>query len=404
MAPRLLQIFANTFLLAYAADALISVASALMPGDALVGLQGVVAAIVLALAAIAIPVLAVTDRIPLLAFVPMVISAFGFVVLLSYAELFGTMAAIQLPASVLQAGIASFAFSVVWVWREGAGILFDRSGFEASNFSVLRFLGMGVAMPLCAGVMGMAWSIAVVGLQLEALTLGFVDFDGEGVLLADRVYAAGDRRVRLVGMMHFGEREGYEALFQELAEAGPEVAVLTEGVTDEEGLLETQLDYGGVAEVLGLERQESIEEYVWSASERPDPAMASPEFIHADVDVSDFGEVTIEWLGETGALYSGESFLSVFLELYWKLLESPQLMQVVLSDIVEYRNEVLLGHIGRELDAHPVVVVPWGAMHMPGVAAVLEENGFVAIEHRSVRLISWSGVAAALSGESASPE
>ena len=396
MAPRLLQIFANAVLLAYTVDGAVSLVHELTRWTALETPRFHLANVALGLSVLAIPIVSLDRRLPLRIFVPIIVSATGFVLVASFAHVFGTTAAIGIPAACVQMAIAVYAHSVVWAERGGWHLLFDRGWFEKPGVSIPRFLLVGTSMVAYALLAFIAFWVTTVVSSLTSLTDDFVRFDGRGVLLGNRVYHAGDRRVHLIGMMHIGEREGYDAIFEGLAHSDHSVAVLTEGVTDEQGLLEGELDYEGVAAVLGLEQQQPIERYVWEAAERNEEPASPPEFLHADVDVSDFGEVTVDWIGGVGRLYETDSSLSVLLSLYQQHLSSPQLMQIVMSDIVHYRNEHLLRTIGRELETHRMVVVPWGAMHMPGVAGGLEEKGFEPGPMRYVRLISWRNLWSAL--------
>ena len=53
----------------------------------------------------------------------------------------------------------------------------------------------------------------------------------------------------------------------------------------------------------------------------------------------------------------------------------------VYDDILNKRNEHLLGEINKALKTHTMVVVPWGAAHMPVIQQQIENWGFVETKH-----------------------
>ena len=146
------------------------------------------------------------------------------------------------------------------------------------------------------------YGAVAVATAIEVVTAGFVHFDLTGVSLGDRHYRRGDREIRLVGMMHIGEPEGYRALVCTFERES--TVVLAEGVSDREGRLAAALQYGNVAEALGLAQQQELATYLADAE---DPEAEPPEWPvvqHADVDASVFSPdtiATIRWAGEVWA-------------------------------------------------------------------------------------------------------
>ena len=49
---------------------------------------------------------------------------------------------------------------------------------------------------------------------------------------------------------------------------------------------------------------------------------------------------------------------------------------IVINDIVNKRNKVLLQHLQSSLPVSDSIIIPWGAMHMPGIQAELFKMGF----------------------------
>ena len=48
----------------------------------------------------------------------------------------------------------------------------------------------------------------------------------------------------------------------------------------------------------------------------------------------------------------------------------------VMFDILDKRNEVVIDSMLRTLKRYDTIIIPWGAMHMPAIEAVVLEQGF----------------------------
>lgn len=123
-----------------------------------------------------------------------------------------------------------------------------------------------------------------------------------------------------------------------------------------------------------------------------------PVFLNADVDVSEFHPKTIAWLGSVSTIYGGGDVLSRFLDVYREMQSDPETAAIITEDIISRRNERLISQIQDSRSAYSNIVVPWGALHLPGIEAAIEKMGFVRRSNTYIRLISWSRLAAALLG------
>jgi uncharacterized protein YbaP (TraB family) len=66
----------------------------------------------------------------------------------------------------------------------------------------------------------------------------------------------------------------------------------------------------------------------------------------------------------------------------------PDLEQQLFDDLLLKRNEHLLKELRERLPHADHFVVPWGAMHMPGIEKEIQKSGFKLIEthdHVSIR-------------------
>jgi len=400
MWPQFLLGFANTLVVAYAADAVVSLLDMLVEIEVVTNLRGVLATFVVLQSVLAIPLLGMTRRLPLSVFAPVVAStlwfAFGAVPLVFEVE----FRILEWVLVLAQLTIACFVFFRIRSLRAGGGWLFDASWFSGRLFSLAYFTGVGLGAFLTLLVSFVVLTLATMTSGLEAATHGFVRFDSEGVSFADRRYENDGRRIRLVGMMHIGEEEGYRRLFQDLGRASSSTLVLTEGVSDSEGMLSGGLSYAPLADFLGVEGQRPIEEYVeWDASEGGSN-VDRPIFMNADLDMSDFDPRTIEWLGEVTEIYRGGEVFSRLFEVYREMQRDPETAEIILDDIVNRRNDHLIAKLVDLRSDYEEIVVPWGALHLPGIETAVEEMGFVRSSAAYVHLISWRRLGDAFFGGS----
>jgi hypothetical protein len=234
--------------------------------------------------------------------------------------------------------------------------------------------------------------------QLQRASGAWLAFRPDGMHLADAAFEdAAGRRVRLVAMAHVGERGGYERIFETFRRPG--ALVLEEGVSDREGRIGPPLASDARRWILPpreahrLMAQPAVEQFV--PARRADVPDATPDedsvvLFRADVDASDLSEETLAYVrwgeGVLGDGLRGGSWLAL-------LGGGPGVdPERFFAEVVDRRNAVLLDHLDRALERFDEVVVPWGAMHMPGLAAALHGRGFRMDEGsiRRHRLVSWA--------------
>ena len=68
---------------------------------------------------------------------------------------------------------------------------------------------------------------------------------------------------------------------------------------------------------------------------------------------------------------------------------TPEELEAVQHDILERRNEHLLGEIAEALPEFEQLIVPWGALHLPAIEAALLADGFEPNGGSTRRLITW---------------
>jgi hypothetical protein len=384
--------FTNAFLLLYALDAGLSLTDELLrlaTGQTfLLPARNLLAMPVYYVSWLALFFLALTPRLPARLLLPLFASALWLNQLAAPLPVLLPAAAVGLAAAACQAAFAALAYGYVrrrcggaiWVtpdstpafsWRHWAG-----------TTSVLVF----VFVPL-VGLYSLVAALTVI----QAGTQGFVSFDRHGIQLDDRRYVRAEdgREIRLVGMMHVGEADAYQDLVASFAEPG--TVVLEEGVSDESAVLGERLDYDGLASFLGLESQHDLGSYLENPETEELPRW--PVLRHADVDVTEFHPVTLDWIEQTSALFAGESPMVALRDAMRLSAEDPDVVESVMEDVFTRRNEHLLEQIDGALLEFHRVVVPWGALHLPEIEAAIRERGFAPTTSQRRRLVSWHTVA-----------
>jgi len=255
----------------------------------------------------------------------------------------------------------------------------------------LRFASATVliAPPLLAGLVGLSLSA-----QVERATAGFMTFDLTGINSTSREYHREGRRIDLVGMAHIGENSAYRDLFESFT--GQSTLLLEEGVSDEEGLIEEGLFYENVASRIGLEVQPSFEALL-ASTPLSDDDPEWPDIRNGDVDAREFSDDTIAVLGAAARLYQSARLAPALAEFQATLDElGPDATESAFRDLIENRNAHLLEEIQASLDDYDRIVVPWGALHLPGVEAAILGWGFEQTASSQRRIIAYQTILTSL--------
>ena len=254
--------------------------------------------------------------------------------------------------------------------------------------------------PLVIGAMG----LMTVASAFERKTDHFIDFTFSQMDVRERVFTKGVKSVHLIGMMHFGESNAYDALFSNFP---AQSLVLAEGVTDRQRLLSGNLSYQGVAKILGLEQQPRLQQndrggkaaITSDLNGPPSPQdgqsgqQDDPVILSADRDISDFSKTTIQFLSAVIKVYSSDS-LAQTLGRFSALNKnfSEQDAKVVFDDILNKRNDHVLAALDARINDYDTIIIPWGALHMPGLQNGLMERGFTLTHEKTSPLIHYTTI------------
>ena len=301
-----------------------------------------------------------------------------------------------LPFSVLLYGVGSalqILLGLVLLASVGLGQALGRSaghaiGFELSALAERPAYGWKRSV----GWVG-TWFTVVPALIAIYLVTGaawtvswgtgdFMRLNTQGLSVAHKTYSLDGQTTHLIGMMHLGEAEVYDTMLSTIPADG-NALVLSEGVTDRDGLLTAPRDaYAKAARVVGLSGQGPIGQ------------MTRLPVHNADVDVNTFNPTTIELLNVALGMYDVEN-LDTALPAYLKFWtenssRSDEIVTNLFDDILHRRNDHLLREMAAAQPDHARLVVPWGALHLAGIEAALLDDGWTHQTTERVVLVHWA--------------
>jgi hypothetical protein len=228
--------------------------------------------------------------------------------------------------------------------------------FSWRNLSL--FLGVNVFLLLPAVVV---YLIVCAALAVNHFSDGFVALRPRGLTVQVRKYVRNDgKTIQLFPMSHVADSDFY----QKVSDSFPTNSIiLMEGVTDKRNLLTNKISYKRMATSLGLAEQH--EKF----------APSRGRVVRADVDVDQFATNTIGLLNVAMLFHSKGVNAETVLALV-QYPQPPHFEVQLFDDLVGKRNQHLLGEIHARLLQSDNIMVPWGALHMPGIAREIQKSGF----------------------------
>ncbi|HEY3854108.1 MAG TPA: hypothetical protein VGO67_06925 [Verrucomicrobiae bacterium] len=276
--------------------------------------------------------------------------------------------------SLLQVGVALYVVRAVrgrlkFRWALVSDKQLDGPGFTWKN--LVTFIAANLFL-LVPGIL--IYLVFCTGMAINHLTDGFMSLRPAGLTVQVRKYVNADGKIiQLFPMSHVADSDFY----QKVSESFPTNSViLMEGVTDHNNLLTNKISYKRMAKTLGLSEQH--EKFV------PEQG----ETVRADVDIDQFSSSTIALLNVAMLIHSK----GINIETILALLTCPQppgFQDQLIEDLVTKRNHHLLEVIRARLPKSQEIVVPWGAMHMPGISREIEKDGFHVTESQNYTVIGF---------------
>jgi hypothetical protein len=308
----------------------------------------------------------------ILAMLPMVIYHFDQVQVASW---FVSLAEVVLAWWILRRVQGRFAFR----WP-----LVPEAQLGEKTFSWGNLLGFGLGNVLVLAPAVLIYLAVCGSLAVGHFTEGFLRLQADGLVACAKTYVRGDgKTILLMPMMHIAEPDFYAQVMKAYP---PHAVILNEGVTDNEHLLEAKLDYTPAATALGLSSQN---QQCMGMVEGARPA---------DVDVDVFSKPTLDFVNLVARLYANGLDVDALKQLSRKA-QNPQLEDQIVADLLLKRNEHLLGEMQAELHRANVIVVPWGATHMPWIAGEIEQAGFRLSSTQEFKIFNFCTVTQALAAK-----
>jgi hypothetical protein len=224
------------------------------------------------------------------------------------------------------------------------------------NLVTFVLLNLLVLLPAVVAYLVICTSLAV-----GHFSDGFLALRPGGLSVQVRKYVRNDgKTIQLVPMAHVGDPDFYRKL---TASFPTNAIVLMEGVTDEQNLLTNKISYKRMAASLGL------------AEQRQEFKLTGIEVVPADADVGQFTTNTIAILNLVMRIHAKGLDAGTLAELMqWS--PTPEVEAQLFDDLLTRRNQHLFGEIQTRLAQPEMLIVPWGAAHMPGIAKEIQKSGF----------------------------
>ncbi len=228
--------------------------------------------------------------------------------------------------------------------------------FSWRDLSVFTLVNVFVLLPAV-----IVYSFFCTGLAVDHFTHGFMALHPGGLTVQVRKYVRNDgKTIQLFPMAHVADADFY----RNVSQAFPTNSViLMEGVTDEKNLLTNGISYKRMAKALGL------------AEQHEDFSPCSGEMVPADVDVDQFSPDTIDCLNLVMLVHSKGLIPEVLAKLM-QFSPTQQTVDRLLEDILTKRNQHLMEEIQSHLSQSDYIMVPWGVVHLPGIAEEIQKSGF----------------------------
>ncbi len=274
---------------------------------------------------------------------------------------------------------AGVTIGMIRLHRGTLGI--PKRAFEDVEFSLGRTMiaflfKLGVLFPFA--VLYVGWSCNV---MVNWRTHGFLHLNLQSLKAEARTYERDGKKVYLLPTMHVASPSFYSKLMEGLP--SQKCVLLPEGVSDRKGLLKARWSYAGPAKSAGL-------------SVQPDFSRKTPntELRVCDADISEFSASTTEILNTVATHLQrwGEGDLLGALDGLSKCNFQKKDLKQLQQDVLELRNAKVLTAIRKSLPTCDHVLVPWGALHMPGIEAALLKEGFQRSAGREIEMLAWGDV------------
>ena len=405
---------ANAYLVAFAMDAAVSLVDemwfAATGNSPLTEVRNWLALVVVLASLVMVFVVAFVPQLPKLVFVPLIVAALWFAIGAPPFVAATGERSVSLFLSIIQLIIATGAFLIVQLKAGQALLSADLLPRKSHLFLRIALASLVVVALIPVGLAGLgAWALATAA---EAQTEGYLQFTWSEVQSRETVMRKGTKTVHLVATAHIAEASFYREIYGAIP---AHAVILAEGISDTKGLLGGDASRGEAATFLGLDTQEVFEELMGPSISEDNaktngaavtpkdaidpkdaasvPARNRPDVVRADIDVSELSPPTLRCL--KGDVSLGDAALEAADEgktpAETTCTEADR--KVFWDEILTTRNNKLMKTFDALADSYDVFIVPWGALHMPGLQKAFEDRGFTVERSRMLTLARYQTVA-----------
>ena len=277
--------------------------------------------------------------------------------------------------SIVQFWLGCVILVVLRYSGENGEWLHSRSDFEQLTFRWKRLFGFVAVNVAFVIPLVVVYLVVSLSLATSHLSRGFIHLGVSGISVEARTYLYEGKNIFLLPTVHIAQPSFYKKLVEPLSIEN--TLVIPEGVTDKHNVLKKSLDYSNLARSMGLEAQNN----------QSIIAGRSTEF--CDVDISDFSPGTVDFIrtyisiSETWA--SGNRMLAV--QQYLAVSDTD--LGLFWKDLVNFRNSRVITCITEHMQTYEYIVIPWGAMHMPGIERTIMSWDATVVERRRIPVWDW---------------
>jgi hypothetical protein len=252
-------------------------------------------------------------------------------------------------------------------WLHGSS-LFEKLTFRWKRLAGFIAANIFLIVPLLGLYLASSLSLAVSHLSHEFIHIGF-----QGISVESRTYNHEERNIILLPTVHIAHKDFYDSLMDSLPVTN--TVILTEGTTDKNKLLSGGLGYEKLAKSMGMVAQDN------------NHIVATRDEKRCDVDISEFSQETIDVLCGCAELFRNwpDGNRIMLLQKYLSIPEPD--IDVLREDVLTKRNRRVTDCIAECVQTYDYIVVPWGALHMPGIESTILDRG-ATLETRK-RIVVW---------------
>lgn len=281
----------------------------------------------------------------------------------------------MLLLSIIQICIGIVAIAALRFSSGNIHWLYCQSNFEQLAFHWKRLIGFVAAnlilvIPLIGLYLAVSFSFVVSHLSQDFIHIGF-----RGISFETRTYLFEGKNIILMPTAHIAQTGFYEKSIKPLP--AKNTVVIPEGVTDKTSLLKGGIGYEEMASSLGVEAQSN------------QIIIADRDTKYCDVDVSDLSPEIIAMIQSCSRINrywaSGDRDMAL-----QELVAAPEPdLSLFYQELIEIRNHRVTECIPDCLQSYDNIIIPWGALHMPGIENTILEWGGTVGERRRNQVWSW---------------